>query len=279
MNDFYNYFAQPEDDSSAVSAKSQKLVKSVARTIDLLILFADTRRYLTLQDICDMMELPKSSAFDLVNTMVAKGILEMKDKSRKTYGLSLLAFDIGSAAVADLGVIDVARPYLQALNRETGGTVFLGVENRGKIMYIDRAEDLSLVKADAKVGSSRDLHSTSLGKAMLYAHTDDQILRILGPEPYPANTPLTKTTALAVLQDARQSRERGYAIDDREDGPHMYCIGSVLRNHRNEPVASISVSSHINMLTDQKKSFIAAKVKDAALMISRQLGFHGQVLY
>lgn len=274
MNDFYSHSVKNEDLQS-----NTKQVKSVARTVDLLLLFADTRRYLTLQDISEMMKLPKSSTFELVNTMVQKGILELKNSGKKTYGLSLLAFEIGSAAVADLGVIDIARPYLQELNRVTGGTVFLGTENRGKIVYLDRAEDLSLVKADAKIGSRRDLHSTSLGKAMLYAYPDDLILKLLGPEPYPANTPLTKTTSFAILQDARISRERGFAVDDREDGPYMYCIGSVLRNHRNEPVASISVSSLVNQITENKKRFIADKVKEAALQISRQLGFCGEILY
>ena len=275
MNDFYSHSATKNEDQQT----NTKQVKSVARTVDLLLLFADTRRYLTLQDISEMMKLPKSSTFELVNTMVQKGILELKNSGKKTYGLSLLAFEIGSAAVADLGVIDIARPYLQELNRVTGGTVFLGTENRGKIVYLDRAEDLSLVKADAKIGSRRDLHSTSLGKAMLYAYPDDLILKLLGPEPYPANTPLTKTTSFAILQDARISRERGFAVDDREDGPYMYCIGSVLRNHRNEPVASISVSSLVNQITENKKRFIANKVKEAALQISRQLGFCGEFLY
>lgn len=274
MNDFYSHSVKNEDLQS-----NTKQVKSVVRTVDLLLLFADTRRYLTLQDISEMMNLPKSSTFELVNTMVQKGILELKNSGKKTYGLSLLAFEIGSAAVADLGVIDIARPYLQELNRVTGGTVFLGTENRGKIVYLDRAEDLSLVKADAKIGSRRDLHSTSLGKAMLYAYPDDLILKLLGPEPYPANTPLTKTTSFAILQDARISRERGFAVDDKEDGPYMYCIGSVLRNHRNEPVASISVSSLVNQITENKKRFIADKVKEAALQISRQLGFCGEILY
>ena len=274
MNDFYSHSVKNEDLQS-----NTKQVKSVVRTVDLLLLFADTRRYLTLQDISEMMNLPKSSTFELVNTMVQKGILELKNSGKKTYGLSLLAFEIGSAAVADLGVIDIARPYLQELNRVTGGTVFLGTENRGKIVYLDRAEDLSLVKADAKIGSRRDLHSTSLGKAMLYAYPDDLILKLLGPEPYPANTPLTKTTSFAILQDARISRERGFAVDDREDGPYMYCIGSVLRNHRNEPVASISVSSLVNQIPENKKRLIADKVKEAALQISRQLGFCGEILY
>ncbi len=68
-------------------------------------------------------------------------------------------------------------------------------------------------------------------------------------------------------------------MDDREDGPYMYCIGSVLRNHRNDPVASISVSSLMNQVTESQKEFIRDKVKEAALQISRQLGFSGTILY
>ncbi len=251
----------------------------MARAIDLLLLFVNTRRYLTLQDISDLMELPKSSTFELVNTMVEKGILELKSTGHKTYGLSLLSFEIGAAAVAELGVTDVARPYLQELNRLTGGTVFLGVENHGSIVYIERAEDHSLVKAEAKLGSRRDLHSTSLGKALLFAHSDDEILKILGPEPYAANTPLTKTTSFDVLQDAHATRQRGYAVDDREDTMEMFCIGSVLRNHRNEPIASISVASLFKLMTAQKKEFIAQQVKQAASKLSWQLGFRGEQLY
>ncbi len=255
------------------------MVKSVSRAVDLLLLFADSRRDFTLQNISELLELPKSSTFDLVNTLVEKGMLEVKSVSQKTYGLSLMAFEIGSAAVADVGVIDIARPYLQELNRTTRGTVFLGTENRGRIIYLDRAEDLSLIKADARVGDRRNLHSTSLGKAMLFAYSDDLILKLLGPEPYPANTPLTKTTSFEILKDAKETRARGFAVDDREDGPNMYCIGSVVRNLHNEPVASISVSSPIGTVTEDKKIFIANKVKETALLISKQLGFCGQILY
>ena len=73
MNDFYSHSVKNEDLQS-----NTKQVKSVVRTVDLLLLFADTRRYLTLQDISEMMNLPKSSTFELVNTMVQKGILELK---------------------------------------------------------------------------------------------------------------------------------------------------------------------------------------------------------
>ncbi|WP_392559097.1 IclR family transcriptional regulator [Orbus mooreae] len=256
-----------------------KLNKSAARTIDLLLLCASSDKYLTLNNICEMMQLPKSSTFELLQTLVYKGIIEVKDIDKKTYGLSLLAFEIGSAVITNLGVADAARPFIQELNRQTGSTVFLGVEDKGKIVYIDKAENHSTMKPTAKLGSRRYLHTTGLGKALLHAYHDQKIIQLLGDEPYPSKTPLSHTNQTDVLQDAKKTRERGYAIDNREDNLDMYCISSAIYNHENEPIASFSVASLYSGMTEDKEKLIAKLVKETALQISRKLGFAGNKLY
>ena len=260
-------------------SNNPKLVKSVCRTIDLMLLFVNTGRYLSLAEISEMMQLPKSSAFELVHTMKVKGIIECKDEDRKLYGLSMLAYEIGASVIGNLGVTDVARPYIQELNRTTGGTVFLGVEDHGKVVYIDRAEDHSVFKASAKLGSRRNLHTTSLGKALLYAQSNDVMLKLAGPEPYATNTPLSHTTSVELIEDAEKSRKRGYTVDDREDGPDMFCIGSALRDRNNSVVAALSVASVYSMLNDTKKELIARQVKETAMAISKKMGFQGSRIY
>ena len=96
-----------------MNAEAPKLVKSVARTIDLLMLFVNCNKFLTLQEISSLMGMPKSSTFELVNTMLYKGILEYKSDDHKLYGLSILAYEIGSSVIDRIGVNDIARPYLQ----------------------------------------------------------------------------------------------------------------------------------------------------------------------
>lgn len=256
-----------------------KINKSAQRTIDLLVLFTKTSNYLTLNDICQMMNLPKSSAFELIQTLLYKQIIELKDPKRKTYGLSLLAFEIGCSAVSDLGVADVARPFIQELNKQTGGTVFLGVEDKWKIVYIDKAENHSKIKPRAKLGSRRNLHTTGLGKALLYAFDDQKIERLLGPEPYESKTPLSHTTLSQVLEDAKISRERGYSIDDREDNLDMYCISAPIYNRYDMPVASISVANIYCTMNNQKEKMISELVVKTALSISKSFGSSISKLY
>ncbi|OCG27858.1 IclR family transcriptional regulator [Gilliamella sp. wkB108] len=256
-----------------------KLNKSAARTIDLLLLLANSKDYLTLNDIVEALNLPKSSAFELIQTLSYKGIIEQKDPHYKKYGLSLLTFEISSAIIRDMGIADVARPFIQELNRQTGSTVFLGIEDKGKIVYIDKAENHSIMKPTAKLGSRRYLHTTGLGKGLLCAFQDEKIVKILGEEPYPSKTPLSKTNAQEVLADANATRNRGYAIDDREDNLEMYCISSVIRNHDNEPIASLSVASLYSGMTEDKEKLIAGFVKNTALQISKKMGFTKNNLY
>ncbi|MGN0909729.1 MAG: IclR family transcriptional regulator [Succinivibrio sp.] len=256
-----------------------KLVKSVVRTIDLMKLFVDASRYLSLQDICDLMKIPKSSAFELVHTMVVKGMVEPKGEGGKLYGLSIMAFEIGSSVVERIGVTDAARPFLQELNRPSGGTVFLGIEDHGMVVYLDKAEDHSVVKATAKLGSRRYLHTTSLGKAILYTHSNGEVLELLGPEPYPVNTPMSMTTGVEVLKDAAISRSRGFTMDNREDGPNMMCFGCAIRDHTGKAAAAISVASIYSLMNPRKEEIISRQVMDTAMEISRKLGYKGDRIY
>ncbi len=190
-----------------------------------------------------------------------------------------MAFEIGSSVVERIGVTDAARPYLQELNRNSGGTVFLGIEDHGMVVYLDRAEDHSVVKAPAKLGSRRYLHTTSLGKALLYSHLNDDVLSLLGPEPYPVNTPMSMTTGVEVLKDAAVSRIRGFTMDNREDGPSMLCIGSAIRDHSGRAVAAISVASIYSLMNQRKEEIIQRQVMETAMEIFQKLGFKGERIY
>lgn len=253
--------------------------KSAARVVDLLILMARSNNHLTLNEICQAHSWPKSSTFELIQTLINKGLIEMKDERLKTYGLSLLAFEIGSAYISSLGVTDQARPYIQELNKQTGSTVFLGIEDNGEIVYLDKAENHSFMRPTAKLGSRRYIYTTGLGKALLAAYPDEKISNILSKKELLRKTEFSKTTIEEVLEDMREIRMRGYSIDNREDNKEMYCIGAAIYDQWGNPVASISVTSLYNTMTEDRKIFVSKAVVDTAMQISRKLGYTGSKLY
>lgn len=256
-----------------------RMNKSAERVVDLLYLLAKSGSSLTLNEICTGLGLPKSSGFELVQTLLHKGFIEIDDVRLKSYRLGLGVFEVGSAYLSNLGIPQRARPFLEELNKQTGSTVFLGMEDKGKIVYLDKAENYSVMRPTAKLGSRRFMHTTGLGKALLAAFPADKIQYILGDGEIVGKTSYSKVTLSDILRDMKEIRERGYSIDDREDNVEMYCIGSAIYDQSNHPVAAISVASIYSNMTAEREEMIVKLVKESALKLSRQLGFTGERLY
>lgn len=253
--------------------------KSAERAMDLLILLAKSSSALTLNEICTELGLPKSSGYELVQTLLYKGFLEFEDARLKTYRLGLGAFETGMAYLSNRELPQLARPLLKEMNKLTGSTAFLGIEDKGSIVYLDKAEDFSVMRPTAKLGSRRYLHTTGLGKALLAAMPVDKIQYMFGDGDIPRRTPFSKVTLPDILQDRKEIRERGYSIDDREDNIEMYCIGSAVFDQSKKPVAAISVASLYSTMTPEREEMIVALVTETALKLSRQLGYSGERLY
>jgi DNA-binding IclR family transcriptional regulator len=252
--------------------KTIKMNKSAERVVDVLLLLANSKAPLTLNEICQELNFPKSSGFELIQTLLVKGFIELDDARLKTYRLGLRAFEVGSAYLSNNDVSSQARQSIQELNRLIGSTVFLGIEDRGKIVYLDKAESHSIMRPTAKLGSRRYMHTTGLGKALL-------IKFILENGEIARKTEYSKVTIPDILEDMREIRERGYSIDDREDNTEMYCMGSAIFDQWNQPVASISVASSFNGMNEERQKMIVELLQKTALEISKKLGYKGERLY
>ncbi|MEH7119335.1 IclR family transcriptional regulator [Neobacillus vireti] len=256
-----------------------RINKSAERALDLLVLLAKTGSALTLNEICKEMDMPKSSGFELVQTLLYKGFIEMDDSRLKTYRLGLAAFETGMAYQTNMEITQLARPFLLELNKQTGSTVFLGVEDKGKVVYLDKAENFSVMRPTAKLGSRRFLHTTGVGKALLAAMPDEKIEYLYSDGEISRKTPFSMVTMSDILLDMKGIRERGYSIDDREDNEEMYCMGSAIFDQANQPVAAISIASVYSSLTPERKEMVSNLITETALKLSNQLGYSGKKLY
>ncbi|MEH7334864.1 IclR family transcriptional regulator [Neobacillus drentensis] len=256
-----------------------RINKSAERALDLLVLLAKTGTALTLNEICTEMGMPKSSGFELVQTLLYKGFIELEDPRLKTYRLGLAAFETGMAYQANMEITQLARPLLLELNKQTGSTVFLGVEDKGKVVYLDKAENFSVMRPTAKLGSRRYLHTTGVGKALLAAMPDEKIEYLYGDGEIPRKTSFSKVTLPEILQDMKEIRERGYSIDDREDNVEMYCMGSAIFDQSNQPVAAISIASVLSSMTPERKEMVSNLISETAIKLSNQLGYSAKRLY
>ena len=256
-----------------------RINKSAARTIDILELFSKKGKPLTLTEISKTLGIPKTSAFDIIYTLLDKNILEYNNKQFKTFQIGLRLFEITLLALGKTDLHRVSRPYLDQLLEKTGETIYLAVENNGEVVYLDKAEGTSAVRFAAELGTRRPIYCTGLGKAILATHTDTKVREIIKRNRLTPFTENTITTYNELLEELEAIRERGYAIDNQECVKDIFCVAAPIYGTSDKPIAAISIATNASSMDARKLEKLSVLISENALKISRRLGFAGDKLF
>ncbi|HZK16336.1 MAG TPA: IclR family transcriptional regulator [Solirubrobacterales bacterium] len=118
-------------------AQSPTGFQSVARAAELLGMFTIERPELSLSEITERLEVSKPTAHRYATALRQAGLLRQADG---VYALGPRVVELASAALAGLGVINVARPHLERLGADTAQTAVLSVWD-GEAPVVVRVHD------------------------------------------------------------------------------------------------------------------------------------------
>ena len=251
--------------------------KATLKTIRIIEYLAGTTIG-SLSQIAKALSIPKTSCYDILQALIESDFVEYADDACKTYRLSIKAYQIGCSVVRENQINSIAHEVITKMSEKLNETCYFVVENHGKIIYIDKVESDCPLRSTCNVGSSNDMYSTGLGKAILAAKSDSEISMYIKFHELIAKTPYTITTGEKLFEDIYRIRERGYSIDNCEGMEHIKCVAAPLRNRNNEIAGAISVASLKDNLTDERIPEVSKLVIESAFEISRRLGFNGESL-
>jgi DNA-binding IclR family transcriptional regulator len=246
-------------------------VKSASRALDIFELLAAEARGLTVSEIGDALGFARSSAHGLVRTLHARGYLT-EDGGRR-YHLGARLVQLGLSAADRLELRTAARGPLERLVALTHDTAELVVPVAGELLYVDKVvSDARNVRTDPRVTSRRPLHCSSLGKALLAALADEDVIALVGDGELERATEHSLADCAALLADLARTRRRGYSVDRQEALLGVWCVGAPIRDHTGRSVAAISLST-IREFFDADTA--GPQVTAAAIEISRAMGWEG----
>jgi DNA-binding IclR family transcriptional regulator len=188
---------------------------------------------------CDM---PRSTAYHLLNTMIAEGfVVHLPEEHR--YGLGVAAFEVGSGYTRQAPLQRLARRPLAALVDETGHSAHLAVLHGRDVLYVveERAPGRPPLVTD--VGVRLPAHLTASGRAILAALPAAQV-RALYPDRDAFVVrhgvgPQSLSTLRALLAETRQ---RGHATEDGEVTPGLRSVAAAVLDHNDHPVAGVALT-------------------------------------
>jgi DNA-binding IclR family transcriptional regulator len=247
-----------------------KKSRAAVRSIKILEVIANEPKGMSLSEIATALDMPVTSASDIIKALLDEEMVEIIDERSKLYGIGVKAYYIGNAFIANTNIIDKAKGAIEELSLKTNKTVFLGKEVNNKITYIYKFEPKEPLVATCDIGSRTNLHCTSLGKSFLAF--DESLLNSLKGKELVQRTPYSITNYDQLLTDIKKVRILGYAIDDREQNDHLFCIGAPIFDSKRNVVAAISVSGLYNAEVDVEVQ--GNMVREAALSISQRMGYN-----
>ncbi len=248
-------------------------VRSVYRALKIIELIAE-RKSLTLPEITQTLSLPKSSAYEILTTLCKEDFI-CRDKNNE-YSLGIRLIELGNKAQLNLEIRRIATPILRQLNEELDETVHLTVLDNDEILYVECFESTKRLRTYSVIGVRAPLHCTAVGKAILAMQDEDEIKRIIKAKGLPQFTKNTITDEKILLNELRETKKRGYSIDNMEHEEGVRCVGAPIFDMEGKVHASISISGPSQRINMETIPSIGKLVTEKANKISKLLGYKGE---
>ncbi len=213
-------------------------IKSAERTLD--VLEAVAAGPASFPELSRRLGIPRSSLHGLVRTLADRGWVEAVDDGARVR-LGLRALQVGTRFVAEDELVARVAPSLDRLAAATGETVQQARIDGDQVVYLAKRDTAHQVRIISSIGTRLPAYATALGKALLAAREDQEVLVLLGSS-LTAMTPQTLVDQAALLADLTTVRERGYAVDDGEAAEGLRCFAVVVPDGREGSAATDAIS-------------------------------------
>lgn len=245
-------------------------LQSLDRAVSVLELLGMSDRPLSLAEICQCMDLHKSTTHRLLMVLERSALIERTHENRFRLGMKL--HDLGNRAIAQVDLRARCNPHLQRLFTEVGATVHLGVLRKTSVVYMDKLEFSRTICLCSRAGNSNPVYCTSMGKALLAFQSLDATERIIKKICFVRYTEKTICSSEALLKALERVRQRGYAVDNEEIEKGVRCIGVPIFNEKHKAIAAISVSGPVSCITMDRLPRIVEQLLRCSRDISAALG-------
>ena len=245
-------------------------IQSVERALKLIDLIATKEDGMTLTQLSNKIDLPKSTVHGLLNTLREYNYVTQDDDSAN-YKLGIRLFELGSYVSRSFDIKDAALPVMKRLNQQFGETVHLGAEDNGEVLYLEKVAPDSLISIMSEVGLRLPMHCSGLGKVLLAQKSDSELKRFIAQKGLPTITKRTIVTQSKLKEELKKILEQGYAIDDGEIMEGLKCVAAPIRDGNDKVRYAISVSGQVKDMYGKRLDQIIVETKKAAEEISKAM--------
>lgn len=227
--------------------------RSVNRILSILELIAQHPEGLTLGEIYRILDMPKATAYDFLQTLYKADAVYYKDPRLKNYVIGSKMFAIGSVYTKNSSLIEAAEFDVKKFANDHGKTILISKPSDNHYVHIFKYQPQnSLIFINEEIGYiSEDFEISPIGRAFK----------------------LFRQKRAKLEGELLEQFERGYVLSNATQG-HVSQICIPVRNFENRVVGIITVC---DLWQDKpEKQEVIKEIQTIARNISKRLGYLGE---
>ena len=267
MDEKYNYSVEEFYKMRITKART------VQKALDILQVFIDQKGEVGLSDISNFTGLSFGTVYRILSVLRKNGYI-IPGESRGKYLIGAKFLEFSNIVKSTLKIADVARPFMQNLQKLTNESVHISRVRGSQMSYLEIIHSTQVLRIVPVIGVDAPLHCTAAGKVFLAQLSDEKFNKLFkrgkSLESFTINT---ITDIKELKQQLERVREDGVAIDREECVPGVTDIAAPIFDSDSKFAACLGVYVPTPRATNEKVESLIPMVKNCALEISRALGY------
>ena len=245
-------------------------IPSLSKACQALRLMADAGGTFTPSDLARQLSMPRTTAFRLLRTLVAEGLMEERDGG---YRLGVGMLRLALRTLEGIDVRGKSVPVLRDLANESGETAHLAIMTSDKAMLVEVCDSPNPLRVASRTGSLVDLHCSSIGKVLLAWSDPERRRQLLEAIQLPRHADATIVSLDKFKAELDRVTHEGYALDDEEYLDGVRCLARPVWDVEGRVVAAIGITGTTMRFTRGEIPRMNEIVKRAADRLSSALGY------
>jgi len=218
-------------------------VTGIERILDIFEAFQTSQRPLSLTDLAEAADIPKSTCHAIVATLSSRGYLYSLSRPRALYPTKRM-YDVALDILKKDPFIERATPLLERLRDTSRETIILGKRQGDSAVYLLVIDGLNSIRYSAKTGDLKPLHSSSIGKALLGSLREAELRSWVAERSLPSITASTITDPQMLLENILRGRRAGYFQTRGENVSDVWAVSALLKVDKEAFAVAVAGPEH-----------------------------------
>lgn len=246
-------------------------MSSLDKGLDILRLLGESPFELSLSEISSALSMGKSGLYKILGSLKEKNFV-VQDPSSRKYHLGPIVLRMGNVYSGLIGIEKIAEPVLTYLRELIGESVYISIwEGDRAYPACKKSRPGGVYDATDFIGMSLPIHAGASAKLLAAYQHEGRIEQLLLQSDLVQRTPRTLTDISEILEEYRQIREQGYAIEDESFSLGVMSISVPIVGRNQSVWCCLSMAAPRESVDEEKIHRWIHNLRDGAEEISAQL--------